>query len=144
MEPVLDTLTTIAESHPAFFTPTVLATLVPLLQSLCAVPSSLGLALPEALRCAPIPEQEEDFDKSYARLTSALNLLITLFHRVKKASLTRSGAFTVGISLVPVLLAWLAIGISPYDLGSQEERDATEAWVDRDDVSAHVTVSTAD
>jgi hypothetical protein len=135
MEPVLDALTTVAESHPAMFTASVLGTLVPLLQSLCALPSNLVSALPEALRSAPIQEDEPDFDKSYARLTSALNLLITLYQRVKKAALTRSGAFGVGINLVPVLLAWLALGISPYELGSQDERDAMEAWVERDDVS---------
>lgn len=135
MEPVLDALTTVAEAHPAFFTPTVLTTLVPLLQSLCALPLGLAASLPDALRCTPLPEEEGDFDKSYARLTAALNLLVTLFHRVKKAALTRSGAFTVGIQLVPVLLGWLAIGISPYDLESQEERDATQAWIERDDVS---------
>lgn len=135
MEQVLDALATVAESHPAMFTPSVLATLVPLLQSLCALPSNLASALPDALRGPSIPEAEPEFDKSYARLTSALNLLITLYQRVKKAALTRSGAFGVGINLVPVLLAWLAIGISPYDLGSQEERDAMEGWVERDDVS---------
>lgn len=132
---MLEALTTVAEAHPAFFTPPVLTTLVPLLQSLCALPSKLAASLPEALRCTPLTEEEADFEKSYARLTSALNLLVTLFHRVKKAALTRSGAFTVGIQLVPVLLAWLAIGISPYDLGSQEERETTEAWIERDDVS---------
>ncbi|GHJ89397.1 hypothetical protein NliqN6_5799 [Naganishia liquefaciens] len=133
VEPVLDALTTIAEAQPALFTPSVLTTLVPLLESLCALPIKLASVLPEEIRCTPMPEEEADFDQSYARLTSALNLLVTLFHRAKKAALTRSGAFMVGIRLVPVLLAWLAIGISPYGMGSQEERDATEAWIKRDD-----------
>lgn len=135
IDPVLEALTTIAEYHPSLFTPTVLFTLVPILQSFTSLPAHLSAALPDSLRTPPPAQELDGFEESYARFTIAVNLFVALLERVKKSSLSKSGAYRAGMDLVPVMLAWLAVGISPYEPGSQDEQVQVQSWLERDDVS---------
>lgn len=134
----MDALTGIAESHAVLFSPNVLSTLVPILQSFTTLPARLSAALPPSLQCPPPPQSLDEFDDCYARFTAAVNLFVTILQRGKKAALVGSGTYRVAMDMVPVLLAWLAVGISPYDIGSRDEQINSQAWVERDDVSPFV------
>ena len=138
IDPVLEALTTIADYHPNLFTPTVLFTLVPILQSFSSLPEGLSAALPSSLQFPPPLQELDDFTESYARFTIAVNLFVALLERTKKGALSKSGAYRAEMDMVPVMLAWLAVGISPYDPGSQDEQLQVQSWIERDDVSCRV------
>jgi hypothetical protein len=135
IDPVLEALTTIVEYHPKLFTQAVLFTLLPILQSFSSLPERLTAALPSSLQFPPPLQELDDFGDSYARFTIAVNLFVALLERVKKLSLSRSGAYRAGMEMVPVMLAWMGVGISPYEPGSQDEQIQVQSWLERDDVS---------
>lgn len=106
----------------------------------CRLPLALEHTLPPLLHAstyAPLSTRgeemagEDDFPASYARFSGALNLLITLAGHTNAAPHPSLHAREI----VPLLLAWLALGICSYPLGSEEERAVVQAWVERDDVS---------
>ncbi|KAJ9111268.1 hypothetical protein QFC22_006568 [Naganishia vaughanmartiniae] len=152
--PAIEALTTIAESQPSAFAPQTTNTtqssrLVPFLLERCCLPQALERTLPSFLQTssfAPMlhnahvnqnssaePGVEETFSDGYTRFSASLNLLITLSQSQATSPGAHPSALLHARELVPLLLAWLAVGISPYPIGSEGEKHVVEAWLERDD-----------